>query len=211
MAACLEPTPKAERTRASILLAAERLFAERGFRGTRLADVAEVVGIRRPSIVYHFKDKAALYDAVLEDALAGLLVRLEAAVAGADGLEPRVEAAAGAWVTYLAERPTLARLLLRDAVDAEPGAAPRLVALTEPFRALAERLLTGRPRARSPKRPLDPAHVASAIAGGTLFFLGAMPALVPDLAADPFAPEQLEAHRRELLRITRRLLGDSDD
>ncbi|MGH7287017.1 MAG: TetR family transcriptional regulator, partial [Myxococcota bacterium] len=53
---------KALRTRAAILAAAEAVFAERGFAAARLEDVAARVGIRRASIVYHFRDKRELYD-----------------------------------------------------------------------------------------------------------------------------------------------------
>ena len=55
--------------------------------------------------------------------------------------------------------------------------------------------------------PIDPVHLASTIAGATVFFVAAMPALVPQLALDPVSPAHLAAHREEVLRILRRLLG----
>ena len=69
-------TSRAERTRATILETAEALFAERGFEATRLEDVAERVGIRRASIVYYFRDKRELYEAVLQDVFEELLAAL---------------------------------------------------------------------------------------------------------------------------------------
>ena len=51
-----------------ILDAAEDLFAENGYSATSLADVADRVGIRSPSLYNHFKNKEALYQAVLERA-----------------------------------------------------------------------------------------------------------------------------------------------
>ena len=65
---------RAERTRTAILVAAEGLFAQKGFDATRLEDVAAAVGIRRASIVYYFRDKRELYDAVLEDVFGGFRV-----------------------------------------------------------------------------------------------------------------------------------------
>ena len=44
--------------------------------------------------------------------------------------------------------------------------------------------------------------------GATVFFVAAMPALVPG-GFEPLAPERLAAHRDEVLRIARRLLGAS--
>ena len=124
---------RAERTRALILDAAEALFAERGFDATRLEDVAERVGIRRASIVYHFRDKRELYDAVLEGVFGDFRVRLAAVLDAAGPLLPRVEAAIAAWVDYVGARPSLARLLLREVASAGPDAPPALVAHLGPF------------------------------------------------------------------------------
>jgi TetR/AcrR family transcriptional regulator len=198
-------TSKAERTRAGILEAAETLFAARGFEATRLEDVAERVGIRRASIVYYFRDKRELYDAVLVDVFSGLLAPVRAALEGAGALPARVEAAVSAWVEYVARRPSLPRLLLREVLDAG-GEAPVLRAQIEPFIALVERVLArsgGDPLLDDPL--LDPAHFASAVAGTSVFYLTALPTLVPELGGE-LSAERLRDHREQLLRVTRRLI-----
>jgi AcrR family transcriptional regulator len=55
----MKPTPE------RILDAAENLFAEKGYAATSLGDVADRVGIRSPSLYNHFRNKEALYEAVL--------------------------------------------------------------------------------------------------------------------------------------------------
>jgi len=205
-------TPKAERTRGSILDAAERLFAEKGFAATRLEDVAERVGIRRASIVYYFKDKPELYDAVLADVLAGLYAVIEPALRARAPLLERIDLAVSAWIDYVGHRPTFARLLLREIAGASDPDGPKMLSHTLPFVSLAREVLA---EARSePERfhsPIDPAHLASTIAGATVFFVSAMPTLFPALGFDPLAKEQLDAHRAEVLRITHRLLGSNGD
>jgi TetR/AcrR family transcriptional regulator len=185
--------------------AAEALFAERGFDATRLEDVAERVGIRRASIVYHFRDKRELYDAVLASVFGDFRKRL-AAVLDAEGpWQARAEAAIAAWVDYVGARPSLARLLLREVASATPGAPPALLAHLGPFFELIERVTA--PLRGGPTPPIDPVHLASTIAGATVFFVAAMPALIPGLGFDPLLPDQLESHKREVLRIARRLLA----
>ena len=52
--------------RQSILETATRLFAAHGFDGTSLQDIAESVGIRKASLLYHFPAKEKLRLAVLD-------------------------------------------------------------------------------------------------------------------------------------------------
>jgi len=205
-------TPKAARTRSAILDAAELLFAEKGFAATRLEDVAERVGIRRASIVYYFKDKPELYDAVLAHVLAGLYAVIEPALRAPAPLLARIDLAVSAWVDFVGQRPTFARLLLREIAGASDPDRPKLLAHTAPFVALAQEVIE---QARSQpvpfRSPTDPAHLASTIVGATVFFVAAMPTLFPALGFDPLAKEQLDAHRAEVLRITHRLLGRNGD
>jgi TetR/AcrR family transcriptional regulator len=197
-------TSRAERTRTAILETAESLFAERGFDATRLEDVAERVGIRRASIVYYFKDKRELYEAVLHDLFSELLAGVEAALDKPGPLLARVDEAVAAWVETIGRRPSLPRLLLREVLDAG-GETPVLRAHTEPFFALVRRAL-----ARSTDAELvseiDQSHVTSAMAGASLFQLVALPALVPELGGDPLSPERLAHHREQLVRLAHRLL-----
>ena len=73
---------RGEVTRQAILEAAERLFAEVGFAAARLEDVAEEVGIRRPSIIYYFASKQELYDEVEASIFAEMHRVTQARVAG---------------------------------------------------------------------------------------------------------------------------------
>src|SRR4051812_33358197 len=53
-----------EGTRRSVLDAAERLFAERGFAGTSMRDITRASGVSQPLIHHHFGSKESLYTAV---------------------------------------------------------------------------------------------------------------------------------------------------
>jgi len=55
-----------ETTRAALLQAATALFAQRGFTGTALEDVASAARVTRGAVYHHFASKRELFEAVLE-------------------------------------------------------------------------------------------------------------------------------------------------
>jgi len=199
---------KAERTRAAILAAAERRFAERGFSDTRLEDVADDVGLKRATLFYHFRDKRELYQAMVEDVFGALLSRIEGLLASRGPLAQRIDASVEAWVDALAARPAMARLILRTAADAPADGAEPIFPRAPEFLALARRLFDSGRRSGelNPIRP-DPFHVISALVGASVFYFAALRAVMPGQDFDPLAPVELAAHRRDLVRTARRLLG----
>ena len=56
----------AAETRASLLDAAEHLFIKQGVSGTSLAQIAAAAGATRGAIYWHFKDKADLFNAMMD-------------------------------------------------------------------------------------------------------------------------------------------------
>lgn len=76
---------KGERTRARILDIAENLFAEQGYDGTTLRQIAEGAELQEPGLYNHFRGKQALYAAVLERALAPMAEALQAQLSQPQG------------------------------------------------------------------------------------------------------------------------------
>lgn len=98
-----------EETATRILDEAERLFAERGYEGTSLRDVAAAVGIQNPSIYNHYDSKSALYEAVIARAVGPILGENWAS-------DDELEKTLG----LLARHPHLCRLLLKETARGEP-------------------------------------------------------------------------------------------
>jgi TetR/AcrR family transcriptional regulator len=65
-----------EEVERAILREAVRLFAERGFEGTPIAEVAERAGLSKQNLMYYFPTKQALYRRVLDDVLDDWLARM---------------------------------------------------------------------------------------------------------------------------------------
>ena len=118
-----------------ILDVATHLFAERGYEGTSMSDVAERVGIRKASLFYHFTTKDTLYESVLDRLVKRLGLALQGAYAGGGSFAERLEAAADALTTVLGQRPYAARLLLRESIGLGPALHGRTL---EPMMAALE-------------------------------------------------------------------------
>ena len=59
---------EAQATRSLIIDTAELVFERRGVSGASLHEIAKTAGLTRGAIYWHFKDKAALFDAMMERA-----------------------------------------------------------------------------------------------------------------------------------------------
>ncbi len=77
---------KGERTAQRILDAAETLFAEFGYDGTTLRQIAERAVLKEPGLYNHFSGKQALYEAVLHRALNPMVEVLGRHLEQAEGL-----------------------------------------------------------------------------------------------------------------------------
>jgi AcrR family transcriptional regulator len=115
--------PGASTRREEILDAATRLFAERGYAGASLADIAERVGIRKASLFYHFDTKEAIYAAVLDRLVGSLREPLERIYDRGGSYAERLDAVTETIVMTLGSDAFAARLLVREAMDQEPGRA----------------------------------------------------------------------------------------
>src|SRR6185312_12720981 len=57
---------RSKATRARLLAAAEKVFAEKGYDGAKLSDIAEEAGVSVGAVYFRFKDKDALFQAIAE-------------------------------------------------------------------------------------------------------------------------------------------------
>jgi AcrR family transcriptional regulator len=71
----------AEQTRAALVDAAGRAFAERGYAETALTDVASAARVTKGAVYHHFSDKRALFEAVVYEKYEAGLQRVYDAVA----------------------------------------------------------------------------------------------------------------------------------
>jgi len=193
-------------TRQSLLGGERGLLTQRIARhreGRSVGDIAAEVGIRRTSISYHFASKLELYTAVLETVFAGWTEDLPSG--GTAAL--RLEAAMTGWIDFVAQRPTAARLILRESVNAKPGKIAGFLrsggAAVEWFEALIdEGVTTGE---FDPK--IESRRFLSLMGAITVVHFADIPWLSERTPADLCDREELEKHKLEILVVARTLLG----
>jgi TetR/AcrR family transcriptional regulator len=116
-----EKERNADRTRAAILDAAERLFAARGYDATSLTEVGAASGVSRGTPGYFFGSKAELYRAVLERAFTEVREAVRAgrarALASSQAPEAILAGAVSDYFDFLAARPNFIRLIEREALS----------------------------------------------------------------------------------------------
>jgi len=185
------------------LLQATRLFASKGFDGTSLKDIAEAVGVRKPSLLYHFSSKNALRRAVIDALLARWNAVLPRLLMAAASGEDRFASLMRETVRFFTEDPDRARLLLRELLDRPDDLAVRLETHVQPWvRVIADYIRKGQ-RGGEVHADLDPEAyilqvvnlVVSGIATGASLDRGMLP---PGATTEPS-----DRHARELIRIAR--------
>lgn len=189
-------------TREAIVLAAQRCFAEHGYAGTSLNDIAAEVGIRRPSLLHHFGSKDALYGEVFERSLSEWLTRVESVVAGVDDGWVLLDAVIDASSEFFIENPDSVRLIRREAIEGGGNLGIDVASVLQPMfeRAVAfleRHMATGSFRRMPPQDLLISAYAA-------LFGYFSDAPLLDGLLGEPaLAPARVEAHMNHLRDLFR--------
>ena len=100
---------KLNKTAEKILTAARATFAEYGYSGTHVDEIAQRAGVNKASLYYQIGDKDTLYANVIHQVLGNIAQGIAQAVARADGPEGKLKA-------YI--------LFIADAVDKNPEIPP---------------------------------------------------------------------------------------
>jgi AcrR family transcriptional regulator len=196
--------------RSQILTQATRLFAEQGYDGTSVQEIADAVGIRKPSLLYHFKSKDDLRENVLAEMLAhwnavlpGLLLRAST--------EERFDATMEALTEFFIADPDRARLFLRETLDRPESMTAMLEEFMMPWLNLLAAQLERAKAQGLVQRDVDPhayaVQVITMAVGGTAV-IDTLKVILPD---DPDRGSTRSRHARELIRVARASLYSNDE
>jgi AcrR family transcriptional regulator len=108
--------------RSVIAEAAAVLFAERGYRGASIEEIARASGVTPPVLYEHFASKRDLYRELLERHFAELRQVWGEHFVGEDPLAERVARSFDAWFAYVEVHPFAGSVLFRYSTDPEIAA-----------------------------------------------------------------------------------------
>ncbi len=142
--------------RQRILEHATRLFARQGFNGTSVQAVAEAVGIRKPSLLYHFKSKDALRQGVLDQLLIHWKEEIPKVLAAASTGKDRFANGMGAIISFFVADHNRARIVVREMLDSPDAVRELLGEHFQPWTSMiADYIRTGQ-EAGSIREDVDP-------------------------------------------------------
>ena len=76
---------QSQRTRRALLDTARATFAAQGYVAASTEEIVRQAGVTRGALYYHFRDKAALFEAVFDEVRGEYLAALRTAIAAAEG------------------------------------------------------------------------------------------------------------------------------
>lgn len=197
------PSPAA--TRDQLLAAAADVFAEQGFRAATVREICRRAGANVAAVNYHFRDKDALYAAVLGQSLDAALRRFPPTldVPARAPAETRLEAFVRSFlhrVFDLDPSARHARLMLREMIE-PTGALDGVVA--GHIAPLAAVLLDILRALLGPRTPADTLRLAmNSVVAQVLFYAHCRPVLERLQPGVPFGPEAVPALAAHITRFS---------
>jgi len=190
------PAPGARR----IESAARRLFANRGYAGTSMAEIATAAGVSKATVFHHFRSKRALYQALVGDALTGFREQLIPLLDAERDLQGSLRDFTAAHAERLTRMQGTMRLIAREMLSGTPGSGELFSSgeMSRNFSLLVEALRRGQ-RSGAVRADVDPglAVFLMLAANWFLFQSSALVRRSPELAVTA----STEAYAAELARL----------
>jgi AcrR family transcriptional regulator len=191
------------RTKAAILAAAIGIFAEKGFGGARVDDIAARAGINKRMLYHYFGGKEALYRSVLESAYSGIrTAEAELRLADRDPEEAMRQLTSFTWDYFLAHPEFLSLLNTENLMQGKyVRASKRIIALHSPMIALIRETLDQGAKAGKFRPGVDPVELYISIAALGFFYLANRWTLSAIFRRDLAKPARLSRRGRHIVDV----------
>jgi AcrR family transcriptional regulator len=147
-----------------IMDALAELTAEQGYEATKISDIVKRAGVARKTLYDNFEGKEEVFLAAFDAARDEVMRRVEEGGADANGdWQERIEGGLAAFLGFVAEQPTVARMCMIEALSATPTTTKRYEDALEAFVEMARRTL--------PEDDRLPDTIAETLVGGVAWIV----------------------------------------
>jgi len=193
-------------TRDRVLQVAQALFAERGYRGTSLRDIAKRIGIKAPSLLHHFPSKQQLYIAVLEKMFENLEDAANAVAWGRESRQDRMRRAVRDAIDFIAGHPDFVRLMWKEMADESGVGRQVLKRRLPPLFSIAVNFIFDGQREGEFRPEVDPRHFMWSLNSITIGYFTTAAMIKRLWNMNLLGPAMIERRKREVIDMVERTL-----
>src|ERR1700686_4919597 len=191
-----------EESRAAILQAAAREFAEYGIAGARIHAIAREAHVNKALLYYYFTDKETLYGAVLDNAFSGMKAKVFEALDSELPPREKIIAYVGAYFDFIASNQIYPKLMQREMMRAREGHSEHIDRLVKTyFQPIYKRVgeLLHKGIADGEFRQVDPVHFVPSMVSMIVFYFSSAPVMQRIVHFNPLAPQRIAERRAAVL------------
>jgi len=197
-------------TRDRVLQVAQVLFAERGYRGTSLRDIAKRIGIKAPSLLHHFPSKQQLYLAVLDKMFESLEDAANAVAWGRESRQERMRQAVGDTIDFIASHPDFVRIMWKEMADESGVGRQVLKRRLPPLFSTAVNFIFRGQRDGEFRTEIDPLHFMWSLNSITIGYFTTAAMIRRLWNMNLLEPSMIERRKREVIDMVERTLFRTD-
>jgi TetR/AcrR family transcriptional regulator len=191
-----------EESRAAILHAAAKEFADHGIAGARTDAIARAAAVNKALLYYYFKDKETLYGAVLDEAFAGMKATVFEVLDSGFPPRKKIMAYVGAYFDFIASNQIYPKLMQREMLRAREGDSLHIDRLVKSYFQPIYRRVGGLLRkgiTEGEFRPVDPLHFIPSMVAIIIFYFSGAPVMRRIVRFDPLTPRRIAERRAAVL------------
>jgi TetR/AcrR family transcriptional regulator len=196
-------------TRERVLQVAQALFAERGYRGTSLRDIAKRIGIKAPSLLHHFPSKQQLYLAVLDKMFESLEDAANAIAWGRGSRQERMRQAVGDAIDFIAGHRDFVRIMGKEMADESGVGRLVLKRRLPPLFSTAVNFIFRGQRDGEFRSEVDPLHFMWSLNSITIGYFTTAAMIRRLWSMNLLEPAMIERRKREVIDMVERTLFTS--
>jgi TetR/AcrR family transcriptional regulator len=181
-----------------IVVAARKVFAQRGLAGARMDEIARVAGVNKALPYYYFRNKEELHRFVLETMIAQISGQMESPAVLAMDPPERVKALVNLTFDFVTRNPAYPRLIQREMMAGRRALHWMVVAHHRPLHKRAVKTIR-EGIARGQFRAVDPDQMVFTLFGMIMYYFATGQLASQIWNRDIWNPKNVEQRRRAVL------------